>query len=837
MFAFLGKTVARAWPVLLAGWVAVFALVVIVAPPWNDVAEDREFGFLPESVPSRRGEALLQKAFPKELLGSNVVLVVHREDRELDKKDKDFIDDVLKPGLMRIAKAEGGFADPAQPAEEASASAVRDEGQPIIVKIRTWKDEGGGVLLTSEDNKATLVILDLATELLEHRNWSTIQKIVDLLDGLRRDQKVPQGLDIGLTGSAMIGRDMTMGQADSARATERWTVALVITLLLLIYRAPLLALIPLATVAVAVQIALKLLTILGMAGVIPVFEGIQIYITVILYGTGVDYCLFLIARYREELEGGANFRDALAQAIGKVGAALTASAATVMFGIGMMTFAQFGKFHQAGAGVAFSLLISLCAVLTFGASLLRLTGRWAFWPRIPAAASRSAGGPPARTDLTENRASEPPALRDGFWDKVARALVRRPGLIWLASVAVLTPFVVVAIHNSDKLNYDLLERLPRNAPSIAGTRVLQDHFPAGATGPVTMLINNPNVDFRVEASQDKLDKLAADLRARKEAMHLADIRGVSAPLGIGTAAETLETVDASLPVPPDVFSLKPAAGALGGLGSTPMADLGSARRRQMIVRQKAVENYVSSTGDLAGHVAKFQLTFDINPLSRAGAEQLTEVESTIQHDLPEEWRQDSTIHYIGATASIRDLIAVTNSDRTRIELLVVSCVFVILLLLLRQFVESIYLIASVLFSFFATMGITYTLFRALDPQGFPGLDWKVPIFLFTILVAIGEDYNIFLMTRIHEEQKRTGDKVKGIAEALVKTGGIITSCGIIMAGTFASLLSGSLVDLQQLGFALTCGVFLDTFVVRPILVPAFLILWQGGWRRTSIQRP
>ena len=193
-----------------------------------------------------------------------------------------------------------------------------------------------------------------------------------------------------------------------------------------------------------------------------------------------------------------------------------------------------------------------------------------------------------------------------------------------------------------------------------------------------------------------------------------------------------------------------------------------------------------------------------------------------------------SVYGIGPTASIRDLKTVTDRDQRVVDSLVLLGIFLILVALLRQVTIPVYLIISVFFSYLVTLGATFAFFYAIDPSGFAGLDWKVPTFLFTILIAVGEDYNIFLMTRIREEQIIHGP-VKGVAIALTRTGSIISSCGIIMAGTFSSLLAGTLAGMHQLGFALAFGVLLDTFVVRPILVPAFLVLYYEG--RLGILKP
>jgi RND superfamily putative drug exporter len=132
------------------------------------------------------------------------------------------------------------------------------------------------------------------------------------------------------------------------------------------------------------------------------------------------------------------------------------------------------------------------------------------------------------------------------------------------------------------------------------------------------------------------------------------------------------------------------------------------------------------------------------------------------------------------------------------------------------------LLITVLFSYFATLGATVLAGHFYSGRPLDQVDWRVPFFLFTILVAVGEDYNILLVTRLFQERERHG-MVEGTRRALAHTGGTITSCGLIMAGTFATLMLGGLGTLVQIGFALAFGVLLDTFVIRPFMVPAFIL--------------
>lgn len=823
MFHTLGKLVSRTWPLLLVAWLVVLVVLVKIAPPWESVAREGEFAFLPKDSPSLAAEELFQKAWGVPL-ASNLVIVVRRESSPtgLLDGDKTFINDVLRERLEKIADEEtaslqpqtsqsGGKPGPKVDTEEASSP---DDLKTITV--RTLSDKSVGRLLNSEDKHASLVLMELPTEFLDSRNAKLIERVEKLIDRngtLQSDGLVPRGLDLALSGSATVGRDMMRAARESSRDTELWTVLLVLFLLIVIYQAPLMAIIPLMTVAVATEISLKLLACLGQAGIVNLFSGIEVYVKVLSYGAGVDYCLFLIARYKEELDEGATLDQAVENSLSKVGHALVASAGTVICGIFMMYFAEFGKFSQAGIAITVGLVIVLAAALTFSPALLRLTRRWAFWPRATSHNLSQTAGWVSATSLWSRLFDR--NWGQLVWTKVSELVRCRPGTVLLTSVVIMLPFAWVGVQFHGHLSYGLLSELPQETTSVVGAEAISGHYPPGISGPITVLIQTDTGSFLneddgklSEQAKEMIESLTEKLRDRQDKLQLADVRTLLHPFGGGLS--NIAHDDAARENTESKIQLTGGSPLIRGLG-------------KRLEEQRTTQHYVSSNGDLQGRVLRVDLVLQEDPFARNSIAQFESIRRSIEASIPAGLK----VFTLGPTASIRDLKAVTDRDQIRIDVLVLGGVFLILIALLRRLTISLYLIVSVFFSYLVTLGMTFAVFWAMDPSGFAGLDWKVPMFLFTILIAVGEDYNIFLMTRIDEEQRLHGS-VAGVISALQKTGSIISSCGIIMAGTFCSLLAGSLVGLHQLGFALAFGVLLDTFVVRPILVPAFLVLLHDG---------
>ncbi len=859
--------VNRVWPLWLLLWLAAWGSSAWYAPHWDDVATEGEMRHLPPDSPTRRAAALFEEAFPGERTDSNIVLVLERPDEPLKLDDFRFLVRELAPQLQAVARQHGGIMRPSdlerlleylhslkqrmktaagpraestRPSlavidrlidaiqtpgtperDEAAGSAPNQQSaarretgagdqppEPRVVSLVSPHNSVAAPLLISEDRRALIVMMNLTSSFLTTRNHPLIRQVENRVATLQMDRKVPAGLKIHITGSAVVGRDVVQAVTKSTQAIRTWTIWLVLLLLLVVFRAPLIAAIPLATMFCAVEVSLNLLSILAAAGYLHVFDGLHIYMTVLVYGASVDYSLFLISRHQEELQKGSTVRQAGVVAITAVGIAVIVSAGTEMFGIGMLSFSRFGKFQQAGHAIPLGLAATLLASLTLTFSLLRVAGKWGFWPRR----FREQKAGKQEMDLDEN-------VVTWLWHGIGLRILHRPLITWLAGLALLAPAAIVAITNHDNLTYDMVSELPPDSPSLEGNRVLQKHFSAGIVAPVTVLLRNDQVDFGSPEGVVWLERISNQLRERREELMLADVRGLADPLG--SSERLREHIGFVNSFFPDSMPLLPGENELVDAAQT---DPQPAQLLEDVVLYFARSYYVSQAEEHRGHVARMSLMLDEDPFIRKSIEQVPVLREEILKQLPPPLRDNTTVIMSGATASLYDISVVADGDLRRIYVLASGAVLLVLVLVLRKPIVSFFLVLSVVLTYLAALGTTFLVFAWLLGDAFIGLEWTVPVLLFALLMAVGADYNVMLVERTREEAERHAYK-HAVVRALAATGGLISGAGLVMAGTFSALIwGGKLTGMHQLGFALSCGVLIDTFLVRPLLVPSFLIL-------------
>jgi putative drug exporter of the RND superfamily len=729
---------------VITAWIVAAIGLRLAAPNWRDVARDSDIGELPAHTTTARGLKLNAEAFPDDVANSQLVIVLARPNEELTVEDREL-------GL-KLARQLGEIPN-----------------LPLVGEVWTERTPVIGEMLRSPAGRAVQVVARLRNDFMAVDNVRIMKEAVRLVD--EAQAAAPLGLEIGVTGAAAIGGDLLGAMAQSLRNTELTTILAVAVALALIYRSLWLVVVPLGAIAIATLASIDLLAILAEWSRLRgedawpefrVYSTTQIFIIVLMFGAGTDFCLFLIARYRELRGEGASQRDGVIDAVDRVGPALTASAGTTIAGLMMMVFSQFGKFTFSGPAIAISLAVALFVCLTLAPALLAT---------------------PIGRQVTDKK--EPAG--NWFWTAVADRILARPGLVLALSLAIATPLAWYGI--DAPVTYDIFSELPPDAASKRGTKLLLQHLPPGEIGPLTVLARLPGQDFACDEGRLKIAELSKRLH---DLPGVDKVRSLYRPTG----------------QPPGAVSLFSRSGLMSlAVAGSPLAE----------------ETFVSkATG---GEVTRITVVLADGPFAPQAVATADSVEQAL-NDLRSEpgavWN-DATFEMLGVTSGIRDLQRVTLVDRQRIQILVTLAVFAVILILLRRPVVCLYLIATVVLNYLVTLGLVYLILELIHGPGYPGLDWKAPIFLFVILVAVGQDYNIFLTTRIFEEQQRLGP-LAGIHRGLVQTGGIITSCGIIMAATFGSMISGSLPEMAEMGMALALGILLDTFVVRTILVPAFLAL-------------
>ena len=676
-------------------WLVVLVWLVLTVPfgrlgaELGDVTDNRTESVLPAEAESTEALHVQEQRFP----GGETVngLIVYK-----------------RPGALTDADRAEIAADAGEAARELPLTA------PPAIPFA----DGSPPELVSPAGDLAYTIVTLPADNDRIAEWGT-----HLRDVVHAD--TPAGLEVYVTGGLGFNADFEEVFGDIDVKVLLVTVVLVVVLLLLIYRSPVIALIPLAVVFIAYTIARGLVYLYAESGATVSDNGATILV-VLMFGVGTDYCLLLVSRYREELRRHEDKHDAMELAIRRSGPAILASGLTVALTMLVLLVADIGSTRSLGPVSALGVTVAFVAGLTLLPALLTVTGRRGFWPRHHTVDFRPDGGD---------------GEREGVWRRVGQRVLRRPGLA-LAATLVMFGLGCLGLL-AYKEDYSVQNFFKEPTESADGFTVMQQAFPAGALVPTTVL-----VERRDGAVTDE-----------------------------------------------DVAAVREQAQAVDGV-----AAVGAGEER--------------STD---GRVARMTLVFDDDPFETAALERIEVLRDRVHPAAPEGGRV-----LVGDGSAVQaDFNQAAARDLELIVPLALLVIFAILAVLLRALVAPLLLIASVVVSFLGTLGLSIAFF--IHVIGDTGVDNSLPTYAFIFLVALGIDYTIFLMSRVREEAREHGTR-EGTLRALAATGPVITSAGIILAGTFAVLLTLPVTFIFDLGFMVAIGILLDTFIVRTIMVPALVEL-------------
>jgi len=586
---------------------------------------------------------------------------------------------------------------------------------------------GNGIGPVSRDGEAALLVLAIDAE----DRGAVVDGVETIRHYLRAHER--PGLHAYVTGPGGIAADLEAVAEDAGRTLLIATLGLVLLLLLIVYRAPILALLPLLVVGLAYLVAIGIAYLLIEADAIVVNAEGTMLLLVLVFGAGTDYSLLLVHRYREE--------GSLTAAVRETRPAILASGGTVIAAMLVLLVANLESTHWLGPVLAIGIAVMLLAAFTLLPALLAILGDRAFWPTNPALVAGE-GGP--RRNLPVRDGGDPPPPRPNLWERAADLVARhsRPLIALVAGLLIVLSLGNLTKHES--LGFGQGVTKPTN--SSRGTEALERHFPAGLGSPLTTVMKLEDAPF------------AAHLLAKLQSVELALPSII--PGDPGHAAVVLV------------------------LRGDPYGD-----EAEAAVKEIREELHTLVPGALLGGV----------PVENLDVEE-------------------------------------TNARDTKLIVpLVLLVIGLILIGVLRALVAPAYLIATVLASFAATLGLATFAFTEVFGMG--GLAFNLELMSFIFLVALGVDYNIFLMTRAREEAAVRGTR-EGILTALTSTGGVITGAGLILAGTFATLTLLPLEELVQIGATVAVGVLLDTFLVRALLIPAITYrLGDRAWWPGSPRPP
>ena len=702
-----------------------------------------------------------------------------------------FADSTAIPLLVVISKPDGGqFTAADQQAIGAFVQQIPTLQVEDGDKIQAYLDPVPLVPIPSADGDAVLINVgvngDLGSATLDNGEIA----FLGIVDAVRAAAADYPDLQINVTGPGGFLADLikVFGAIDTTLLIA--TALVVAVILIFVYRSPFLWLIPLIAAGIALSTASALVYVLADNDILVLNGQSQGILTVLVFGAGTDYSLLLVSRYREELHHHHAHTEALRRAIRGTIEPIVASGATTSIGLMCLLLSELNSNKSTGPVSAIGVVTAVVVMLTFLPALLAIPS-----VVLPILAFLV----PTVVGLAISFVVDIPLV----------PFVATGGIAALVTILAWIVFGIARIQGKGPFT--------------------RERFPSGSWAFWPRVPRFGEEDIKLSGTWAKL---ARGVGRRPKftwiaaALALLVLAGFSSTLKVDGVATSESFVNAS-----EVDSV------IGQEILVKNFDAGLGSETFITTNDSSVTDVINVVEATPG-VAAVRWYNDVPP----GVEGAQMAEPTVVDgrvlllatlsDPPDSEAAEAVIGVLraelvavpgadalvgGPTAVSYDISEANLRDRNVIIPLVLFVISIILIILLRSLVAPLILITTVVLSFFATLGASAIAFNHIF--NFPGADASFPLFAFVFLVALGVDYNIFLMTRVREESKTIGTR-PGILRGLTVTGGVITSAGIVLAATFLVLGVLPLVALRQVGFAVALGVLIDAFIVRTTLVPA-----------------
>ena len=610
----------------------------------------------------------------------------------------------------------------------------------------------------SGSNDTMLVILDFKTTGPDPKNS---------IASTRADVKQANNLSntdllVFVTGAPAFNYDI---ETESIRDVERIdpiTVVLIIVIVGLFFASLAAPLIPVSAIGISVGIAFGLVYVIG-----STFTSVHFLILTLLpvamFGAGSDYCIFLVSRYAEERRMGRGKKDSVERAVTWAGESIATSGATVVIAFGSLAIAGFGMLRSIGIAVMIGISIALLVALTLVPAILSMFGDKIFWP----------GG----LGLWRKKK----AKGSSYYARAAKFTAKHSKLILIVALAVSLPAASTVL--SSQTSHDLISQVPNSLESKAGYNSMVRGFGPGTITPTYTIVQTPVL----LVTDNWINVTALQSLSYAENSTLS-IPGVSKVYGL--------THPSGDPIPYSSFT-----------------QLNTAQQQAMI---RSMKPFLGSDGKSAMVWANLS----DEPYTDQAISTLTKIRQNINSlQSNDRLLAASSMLVGGETASVADLANSSAADYFNMTALVLVGVFVVLMIALGSIFTPLRLIFTILLSISWAMAAVIYIFHTYIGME---LIWILPIMLLVIMLGLGLDYDIFLVTRIREYVVGGAKDDEAIETAVERTGGIITATGLVTAGAFGTMMLSQIPMLQQLGLAFFIVVILDATITRVYLVPSIM---------------